>query len=239
MGVWNGLCQVRIHTLLNGPCKCRDGTCFANINKTEAVEFLDQFEKRTKLEQDAILFLACSDPLKRGRNEYAFLGKQMRRACWEQLMGISSHRVDKIGAVDQRYGSRGGWKQSPLTSSIDSFCMVLYNSIAEPLPTKFLECCLLRVLGFHVPRFCQFKAVQFCKPRLVRLGPAKRHTAIVPNQKSDTDHWNGGVDIKSDFEENDEDLADFLKANTAFILQMSSTNAFTVPLFNGMFLFVF
>ena len=146
MGVWNGVCQARIHNLLNGPCKCKDGTCYANLLKTEVVELLDQFEKRTKLEQDSILFLACSDPLQRGRNEYVLLGKHMRRACWEQLMGISSHRVDKIGAVDQRYGSRGGWKQSPLTSSIDSFCMVLYNSIAEPLPTKFLECCLLCVL---------------------------------------------------------------------------------------------
>ena len=92
-------------------------------------------------------------------------------------------------------------------------------------------------LGFQTQRFFQFKAVQFCKPRLVRLGPARRHKAIVPDQKSDTDHWKGGVEIKSDFEENDEDLADFLKANTAFILQMSSTNAFTVPLFNGMVLF--
>ena len=96
---------------------------------------MDQFDKHSKLEQDNLLFLASE--MGTGRREFYFLGHYMKRACWEALLGVSSHRVDRIGALDMRYGNRP--RASKLTSSIDAFCMVLYNSVAEPLPNKFPE----------------------------------------------------------------------------------------------------
>ena len=63
----------------------------------------------------------------------------MRRGCFEALLGVSSHRIDRLGALDLRFGKRPS-KPSPLLASVDSFCMILYNSIAEPLPTKLPIC---------------------------------------------------------------------------------------------------
>lgn len=130
---------MRVREILANACKCRSGDCYKALGPAEVLEFLNQFQERTKLEQDAILYLACSDPLKRGRHEYHFLGRPMRRQCWETLLGISSHRTDRIGALDERYGNKP--MKPYLTSSIDSFCMVLYNSIAEPLPNRPLAKC--------------------------------------------------------------------------------------------------
>ena len=99
---------------------------------------MNQFEKMEKREQDAILFLAFGEQTaaasQKNRREFHFLGKYLKRVCFEALLGISSHRVDRVGALDLRYGSHP--RPSPLTASIDSFCMVLYNSVAEPLPNK-------------------------------------------------------------------------------------------------------
>ena len=61
----------------------------------------------------------------------------MRRACFESLLGLSSHRVDRIGALDLRFGKRVG-APSALMAGVDAFCIILYNSIAEPLPNKLL-----------------------------------------------------------------------------------------------------
>jgi len=105
--------------------------------------FLDEFEAKDKRDQDSILYLALQDDnslnckSQAGRREFHFLGRYMKRACFEALLGISSHRTDKLGAFDLRYGSHP--RASPLRASIDTFCMVLYNSVAEPLPNKYLR----------------------------------------------------------------------------------------------------
>lgn len=148
--------------MVNSGCKCVDGNCWRQFKFDEVKEFLDQFERRGKTEQDAILFLAAGEfggdhQTKRSRNEYSFLGRFVRRACFEAILGISSHRIDRLGCLDLRYGKRIA-KPSPLLASIDSFCMILYNSIAEPLPTKRLNkqldtvtfCCLPWFFGILV-----------------------------------------------------------------------------------------
>ena len=96
--------------------------------------FLDAFQAMSKRDQDAALFLAV--PKGASRREFVFLSQPMRRACFEKLLGISSHRTDRSGAVDMRYGNH----QRPSThhASIDSFAMILYNSIAEHLPDRLL-----------------------------------------------------------------------------------------------------
>ncbi len=113
----------------------------------EVQHFMDQFEKRNKREQDAILFLALGEQTMmdtgkpstgtKGRREFHFLGKYLKRVCFESLLGVSSHRIDRVGALDMRYGSHP--RASPLAASIDTFSMVLYNSVAEPLPNKQLD----------------------------------------------------------------------------------------------------
>ena len=137
--------QERIKKLLASGCKCSEGKCFQQFMFEETKKFLDIFEARSKVEQDTILFLAWSDsnqtgPKLRGggRREFHFLGKYMRRVCFEALLGVSSHRIDKIGAVDLRFGKKDS-RPSPLAASIDAFCLILYNSIAEPLPQKQLS----------------------------------------------------------------------------------------------------
>ena len=91
----------------------------------------------SKQDQDAVLFLAAGSQLSSSasRREFVFLDKPLKRACFEALVGISSHRTDRIGALDMRFGKHD--RPSPLTASIDSFAMILYNSIAEPLPDRF------------------------------------------------------------------------------------------------------
>lgn len=133
----------RVQQLLKKPCKCAEGTCFRDIHRPDLQSFLDQFERLHKREQDSVLYMACTSGNK--RREYFFLGQQMKRSCLEKLLGISSHRMDKVGAgaADMRFGSHPT-KPSQLTASIDSFCCVLYNSVAEPLPTKFLTRLLMK-----------------------------------------------------------------------------------------------
>ena len=127
--------QERLASLLTGTCKCKEGSCYKELSLDEVQHFMDQFEKHTKREQDCILYLAA-DLGTPGRREFHFLGHYMKRVCWESLLGLSSHRVDRIGALDMRYGAHS--RASKLTASVDAFCMVLYNSLAEPLPNKFL-----------------------------------------------------------------------------------------------------
>lgn len=147
MCLWVAFVKERLAKLLRGKCKCSEGTCFQQFNFEETKTFLDAFEGRSKVDQDTILFMAWSDAangsepcLKRSRGtsrrEFHFLGKYMRRVCFECLIGVSSHRVDRIGAIDLRFGSRESSRPTKLTASIDSFCLVLYNSVAEPLPNK-------------------------------------------------------------------------------------------------------
>ena len=69
------------------------------------------------------------------RRDYLLLGHPVRRVCMEHLLGISSHRTDRIGCIDMRFRQHPT-KPSELTASIDAFCCVMYNSIAEPLPDK-------------------------------------------------------------------------------------------------------
>ena len=111
---------------------------------------MDQFEKHSKREQDCILFLAA-DLGSGGRREFHFLGRYMKRACWEAFLGLSSHRVDRLGALDMRFGSHP--RPSKLGASIDAFLMVMCNSIAEPLPNKLLErkgACILSHFHHHL-----------------------------------------------------------------------------------------
>lgn len=122
---------------------------------------MDMFEKQGKREQDAILFLALQDQdsmkqISKGRREFHFLGRYMKRICWEALLGLSSHRVDKIGALDMRFGSHP--RPSHLSASIDAFCMVLYNSVAEPLPNKFLG---INYFGYVLSRCQSFTILTF------------------------------------------------------------------------------
>ena len=104
----------------------------------EVKRFLDSFEDMKKQDQDAVLFLAMGSQLPKagGRREFSFLDRNLKRACFEALLGISSHRTDRIGALDLRYGKHD--RPSKLNASIDSFAMVLYNSVAESLPDRFL-----------------------------------------------------------------------------------------------------
>ena len=126
--------QERLMNLLNNKCKCSQGTCFEQFTLDEVKLFLDNFERQAKQDQDAILFMGLGDGSASGRREFFFLGKYLKRVCFESLLGISSHRVDRMGALDLRFGSHP--RASPLAASIDTFCMVLYNSVAEPLPNK-------------------------------------------------------------------------------------------------------
>lgn len=123
-------------------CKCSQGECYTNMSVKEVKDFLDIFESRTKREQDAILYMACENDgnaVNAQRKAYIFLGRPLRRSCFEALLGLSSHRVDKIGSIDMRYkDAKAPSKPTHLTASIDAFVMILYNSVAEPLPTKFL-----------------------------------------------------------------------------------------------------
>ena len=122
--------------LLNNKCKCSSGTCYEPFKLDQVQAFLDTFEERSKRDQDTILALALGAESggKSGRREFNFLGHHLKRGCFESLLGISSHRVDRAGAVDLRYGP--SMRPSQYTASIDSFCLVLYNSVAEPLPDR-------------------------------------------------------------------------------------------------------
>lgn len=132
--------EERIQGLLSGKCKCTEGRCYGQLRASDVQRFLDQFEQQGKREQDTILCLAVQDAegnLWSGgktRREFYFLGFYLKRVCFEALLGISSHRVDRIGLIDLRFGKQ--MRASQLTASIDSFAMVLYNSVAEPLPHK-------------------------------------------------------------------------------------------------------
>ena len=134
--------EERLQNLMKIGCKCASVDCYKKLALKYVKDFLDIFESRTKREQDAILYMSCEDNNSSQlggskRSEYYFLGAQLRRQCFEHLLGMSSHRIDKLGSIDMRYkDTKRPSKPSPLTASIDAFVMVLYNSVAEPLPTK-------------------------------------------------------------------------------------------------------
>ena len=142
--------EVRLATLFAHKCKCREGGCFKQYSVKEVQSFLDMFQARSKREQDAILFMSLQDGSRR-RKEYFFLNQPIKRACYEALLGVSSHRLDKAGAFDRRYkDAKDPAKPSEITASVDSFCMVSYNSIAEPLPDKSFDClsnCIVHMLS--------------------------------------------------------------------------------------------
>ena len=78
--------------------------------------------------------------LQESRRQFYFLGKHMRRTCFESLLAISSHKLDHLGAMDKRYAdTRAPSKPSRLAASFDAFAMVLYNSVAEPLPDRSFD----------------------------------------------------------------------------------------------------
>ena len=59
------------------------------------------------------------------------------------------------------------------------------------------------------------------------MGPAKSRTARSPAKPKDPDYdTETGVEFRSDFEEKDEDLKEFLRTNSNFLLQMVSTAGF-------------
>lgn len=126
--------QERVATLIQKPCKCSSGQCNQQYSRKEVQDFLNLFQDLNKQEQDSILFKPSSQS-----QGIFFLSKPISRNCMETLLGISSHRTDRVGQVDLRYGKRAHTRPSELTASIDSFLTVVYNSIAEPLPDRLLE----------------------------------------------------------------------------------------------------
>ena len=182
-----------------------------------------------------ILYMACDTGATglTGRREYTFLQKPLSRRCFEHIIGISSHRVDKIGCFDQRYASnKKPSKPSLLTASIDSFLLVLYGSVAEPLPNKFLDAFSVNfILVFgHVTPTKKLDKTPLPSPRFIRQGAAKGKTKPGPAEDSDTDQWNGGVEYSSELEQDDDDLVHFLQSNSCFLFNVTQTNAFHVPL---------
>ena len=58
------------------------------------------------------------------------------------------------------------------------------------------------------------------------MGPARRHRKKL-EELSDSNSETGAL-VHSEFDVNkDDDLADYLQANTSFLMAMESTNAFT------------
>ena len=223
-------CEERIAKLLNSRCKCTAGTCFQQFSSSESEmqRFLDMFESRSKLEQDTILHLAWSDASlqQARRREFFFLNKFMRRSCFEAIMGVSSHRIDRIGSLDQRFGSHD--RPSKLSASIDAFCLVLYNSVAEPLPNKLLVVILVSFLllfTHSIPHigFTPGNCLSLLLVRLVRVGPARRRARVKGADGDSSDD----CALQSEFEQNDEELAAYLQTNTSFLLAMTTTGALT------------
>ena len=137
---WMILAKARLRRILTSPCKCA-GSCYGGFDFKDVKSFLDTFEGCSKREQDTILYMACeTDSLTLpGRREYIFLKQPIKRVCFQALIGVSSHWIDKIGDIDQRYkDAKKPQRPSPLAASVDAFCMVVYNSIAEPLPDRTL-----------------------------------------------------------------------------------------------------
>lgn len=65
----------------------------------------------------------------------------------------------------------------------------------------------------------------------MRLGPAKARSTKKSALKVDVASDSGNEFLMpSEFEENDDALANYLRANASFLLNMHSTAAFTVPL---------
>ena len=189
-------------------------------------KFLDEFEKRSKLEQDSILFTALQDAAASSRKDYYFLGKHMRRSCFEALMGVSSHRVDRIGCVDKRFGKR------PTAPTHLSTLSAWSSTTASLSPCLTGGLSVLASSKLFIPLFSYSLCNSGCFSvplRLVRQGPAKwkKTTKAIrqPTTGSDTDHWRvGGMVHNSEFEDNDEDLAKHLQD---FILGATQTAAFT------------
>lgn len=248
--------QERLVKLLNNKCKCSEGSCFKQFNFDEVKLFMDHFECKPKRDQDTILFLALGDGSASalgGRREFHFLGKYFKRVCFEALLGISSHRVDRLGALDMRFGSHP--RASPLSASIDTFCMVLYNSVAEPLPNKLLDFTIIALLVIKLfelvvpsswanckfvilffPLACSFflhvSMSQLCQTslRFIRVGPAKAPRARSKVKSTfGHDSSSDGFAAPSEIEQNDEELAEYLQANTSFLVNMNATGAFSEP----------
>ena len=167
---------------------------------------MNMFQEREKREQDAIIFLAVQDG-NCGRREYFFLEKSIRRQCFETILGISSHRLDKAGAIDRRFkDARDPTKPTTLTASIDSFCMMTLQQFSRAFATQVPELCHVSQ-KFHLqantptkiviwPLFSLIltcKAARFVYDRKTK-GPQKAR-ASKKQQDSDTDHWEGGKNI--------------------------------------------
>lgn len=105
----------------------------------EVADFLKKFDTCSKVDQDSLLFLATSkapESVSQSR-KYMLLNRSMARRCWLRLVGMGSSRADKIGQIDLRY-QQPSKKGSQQQASMDSFMIVLYNSVAEHLPDKCL-----------------------------------------------------------------------------------------------------
>ena len=84
---------------------------------------------------------------------------------------------------------------------------------------------------------------QIIEPRFVRIGPAKaRPTKGTGSSKTARSIFDASSDedhvIPSEFEENEEDLSNYLQSNSSFLVNMHATGAFSVLyLYICMFLF--
>ena len=134
-------------------------------------------------------------------------------------MGVASRRLDRIGQLDERYGST---RPSKYAASIDSFLLILYNSLAEPLPTKPLRHAMVSVCRQEQPFPCGTVLVSTL--RFVR--PHKRFKQPQKTEDSEQSGWDSGLEIRSDSGE-DEEMATFLTSNSNFIFAMQATGGFT------------
>lgn len=135
--------KVRINVLFKNGCKCSTGICFQQFSKTEILDFLVRFDELPKLDQDMLLLLCrprqnqitTNQP---ARLNYSLLGKSIRKDCFLHLLGMGSHRLCRINKClpDLRFGRKNG-VTPPKSGSIDAFMSYQYNSVAEPLPTKY------------------------------------------------------------------------------------------------------
>ena len=56
------------------------------------------------------------------RRDYLLLGHPVRRVCMEHLLGISSHRTDRIGCIDMRFGQH---PTKPSGTDSQHWCILL------------------------------------------------------------------------------------------------------------------
>lgn len=73
--------------------------------------------------------------------KFTLLDQDLGKKCLAALLGVGDGRIRKnlAGAPDMRFGAREH-RSAPGSWSVDSFLTIAYNSIAETLPDRLLDC---------------------------------------------------------------------------------------------------